>query len=121
MSVAYLTREQILAGLTQHAERDMFIASLGGTVRIRELARAQLRAANTYTGDQWNLAIIAAGVIDPATKQPLFTSDELLPLVDGDDPAFRPSAALHLAQAILDLSEVGPEYLKSGDTAVDAE
>ncbi len=125
----YLTKAQILAGLSQRAERDEKIAPLGGTVRIRELGRAQFRAAGELSkngsdavdGDRWNLAIVAFGVVDPATKEPLFAFDDLLPLMDGDDPPLRTSAARETAQRILDLSEVGPEHLKSESTEPDAE
>lgn len=125
----YLTKAQILAGLSVRAERDETIEPLGGTVRIRELGRAQFRqtgelsknGGETIDSDRWNLAIVAFGVVDPETRSPLFSFDELLLLTEGDDPPLRTSAARETAQRILDLSEVGPSHLKSEGTQSHAE
>lgn len=122
-----LTREQILAGLGQRVRRTRFIAALGGAANLGELGRTQLRQAgelskngkNESNSDLWHLAIIAFGVVDE-DGAPLFTFDELRALAEGDDPPLRPMAAQQLAQEILDLSEVGPEWLKSGGPETDA-
>jgi hypothetical protein len=134
--MAQLTREQILAGLGKRVERDVSVPSLGGTVRLRELGRAQIRQAGELSTvespngdgkpvkmtntDLWNLALVAFGVVDPETHQPLFSFAELRALTEGDDPPLRHVATGNVAQQILDLSEVGPEWLKSGGTAPDA-
>lgn len=124
--MSYLSKADILQRLGQRAERDYESIPLGGTVRLRELSRAdRITAAQSPTNeatipiDRWHLCVIAFGVIDPGTHAPLFAPDELLPLMEGDAPALRAEAAADLAQAILDLSEVGPDYLKSGDPVSD--
>lgn len=68
--------------------------------------------------DRWNAGIFAAGVIDPETKQPLFAREEVLQWPGRPDLW---SEVLRLAQRVLDLSEVGQSYLKSGDPAPAAE
>ncbi len=125
--MTYLSKADILAALSTRAERDEEIAPLGGVVRVRELGRAQLRQAGelgrngeTTDSDRWHLAIVAFGVVDPTTKQPLFSFAELLSLTEGDDPPLRTNAAREVAQRILDLSEVGPERLKSNGVTADA-
>lgn len=115
-----LSKAQILAGLSERVTADQYVNALGGQVRIRELTRAQYRAAveqgkdkkkpDLLKNDVWHVAVIAAGVIDDK-GQSLFTFEELLPLTEGDDPPLRATAAQELAQKILDLSEVGPSFL----------
>jgi hypothetical protein len=124
-----LTKAQILAGLSERITTEMYVAALGGDVRIHELTRAQYRAAaeqgkdadhpTLIKNDLWHIAVIAAGVID-AQGKPLFSFDELYPLAQGDDPPLRATAARELAQKILDLSEVGPTFLDAPSSALPA-
>jgi hypothetical protein len=114
-----LTKQQILAGLSERVTINEYVRALGGDVRIRELTRAQHRACVEQGKDPadparlktdiWHIALIAAGVVDDHDK-PLFTFAELLPLTEGDDPPLRGDAAQALAQKILDLNEVGPNF-----------
>ena len=162
--MTYISKETMAMRLAL-AERDEESSPLGGTVRLRELTRAQLRDASAWSAstsladreqlrgaqlalavgeaggdagrlrqalttyylgaperatdaDRWNVAIFAAGAVDPETHQPLFARDDVLTWPDRGD-IWREIA--RLAQAILDLSEVGQAALKSGDPAPAAE
>lgn len=116
-----LSKAQILTGLSERIITEMYVQALGGDVRIRELTRAQHRACveqgkdkgdpTKLKTDVWHVAIIAAGVVDEQDT-PLFSFAELLPLTEGDNPPLREDAARILAQKVLDLSEIGPDYLK---------
>jgi hypothetical protein len=118
-----LSRDAILHGLTFRAEQDVDVPMLGGTVHIRELSRAEYQAAVALLRNQdddernhhFNMAIVAAGLVDPATKQPWFSYDELSRM----NGTMRAATVLDVAQRILALSEVGPDALKSGDSAPD--
>jgi hypothetical protein len=124
-----LTKAQILSGLSERVSVDTYVRALGGDVRIHELTRAHYRAcveqgkdpenATLLKNDLWHVAVIAAGVVDEKNK-PLFTFDELLPLTIGDDPPLRTTAAQELAQKILDLSEVGPDFSAAASSALPA-
>lgn len=162
--MSYINRDAILARLVL-AERDEESAPLGGTVRLRELTRAELRdagqwatttdlaerertrsalfadavreamgdeealrraltayyigAAETATdADRWNAALLAVGMVDGESGKPLFSRDEI---IQWPNRGALWSEVLRLAQAILDLSEVGQSHLKSGDPAPAAE
>lgn len=122
-----LTKQQILAGLSERVTIEEHVQALGGPVRIRELTRAQHRACVEQSKDQdnpavlktdiWHVTLIAAGVVDESNK-PMFTLAELLPLTEGDDPPLRGTAAGELAQKILDLNEAGPDHLKKTSSAL---
>ncbi len=128
MTITYLTKAQIRERLTTRAEIDFEAPALGGWLRLRELRRSD-RSASTAEEDDYdriNIQIFAAAVIDPDTKEPLYSPEEALALVDeaGEDPGQRTAvwaAIYQVAQAALDLSEVGPLHLKSGGAAADAE
>lgn len=165
--MSYVNRDTIKERLAL-AERDEGSLPLGGTVRLRELTRAELRdagqwatttdlaerertrgalfadavrealeeeapqealrraltayyigAAETATdADRWNAALFAVGVIDGEGGKPLFSRDEI---IQWPNRAALWAEVLRLAQAILDLSEVGQSHLKSGDPAPAAE
>lgn len=116
-----LSKAQILAGLSERVTTEEYVRALGGSVRIRELSRAQHRACvergkdpenpTLLKTDVWHIAVIAAGAVDE-NDTPLFSFEELLPLTSGDDPPLRADAAQALAQKVLDLSEIGPDHLK---------
>lgn len=111
-----LTRDAILA---QMARRSKTIPSevFGGDLRIQELLRSEYRAteraaADAKSVDVWNAGIFATAVID-ADSKPLFSADEVLlwperSAVWGE--------VLRIAQAALDLSEVGSDALKEPST-----
>lgn len=163
----YTTRDIVTTRL-RLAERDEESLPLGGTVKLRELTRAEFRAAaawsetadkadreqlrgitlavavqdalgqddpkealrralttyylgapeNATDVDRWHAAIVAAGLLDGESGQPLFQRDEVLQW-----PARGAiwAEVRRLAQAILDLSEAGSEALKSGDPETPAE
>lgn len=111
-----LTRDAILA---QMARRTKVIASdvLGGDLRIQELLRSEYRAteraaADAKSVDVWNAGIFATAVID-ADSKPLFSADEVL-LWPERSAVW--NEVLRIAQAALDLSEVGSEALKELST-----
>lgn len=94
--------------------------SEGDPVQIRAALFAyELGAPETaLDSDRWNAALLAASWIDAETGEPMAQRDDILKW-----PA-RPelqSEVLRLAQAALDLAEVGREHLKSGDPAPPAE
>jgi hypothetical protein len=64
--------------------------------------------------DRWNAAILAASWIDPATGRSVVTREEILAWPARADLR---DEVLRLAQAALDLSEVGQAHLKSGGPA----
>ena len=111
-----LTRDAILA---QMARRTKVIASdvFGGALRIQELLRSEYRtteraAADAKSVDVWNAGIFATAVID-ADSKPLFSADEVL-LWPERSAVW--NEVLRIAQAALDLSEVGSEALKELST-----
>lgn len=122
----YLSKDQILArGVRrrQDAESPVF----GGTLCLQELSRWDYKLAAqlaTIPSDPdkvyvqlWDAATFAAGVVDPATGEPLFTHEEVA--------TFREDMALwdeiaRIAGLVRALSEVGPESLKSGGAAAHA-
>jgi hypothetical protein len=119
--MTYLSRELLLARCTTLAEDDVALPG-GGLVRIRELTAAQRteasRIANTSGALDlalWYAVVVQMGVIDPATGQPLLSKEDVAALTQG-----RFEVLQHLCEAILRLSEMGPEGLKSGDSADDA-
>lgn len=59
--------------------------------------------------NRWNAALLAAGLIDQATGQPLFTADEILSWPARDDLWLEVG---RLAQCVYDLSEIGEAHLK---------
>lgn len=115
--------------------------AIGGQVTIRELLRPEYLAAeraaitepppdtpthHPTTGarllyrnaDRWHAHLVAAGAIDPDSGDPLWSADEILRWPNRDGlwsglDAAAPGDIPRLAQAILDLSEVGPEAIKS--------
>jgi hypothetical protein len=127
--MAYLSKLDIQSH-ARLAERDEESVALGGTLRLRELTRAAWREANDYadTGEKnaegvsiilvekWHVARFAAGVIDPETKEPMFTRDEVLGWPNRDDLW---AEIVRVAAAIDELSEATPEALKSGGAAAD--
>jgi hypothetical protein len=121
-----LSKDDILSRIGMRIERDEPSEVFGGALRLRELDRATARAASRASDigngrtdlDTWNASVFAAGVIDAATGAPLFTVDEI--------KAWPHRVALwneivRIGNAILELSEVSPDALKSGDPAPDAE
>lgn len=111
-----LTRDAILA---QMARRTKVIASdvFGGDLRIQELLRSEYRAteraaADAKSVDVWNAGIFAIAVID-ADSKPLFSADEVLLWPERSTVW---GEVLRIAQAALDLSEVGSEALKELST-----
>lgn len=117
-----LTKEQILSktGLQTQAEQSELF---GGELCLQELSRVTFRAVvkaaktgsvdengeETVDTERWNGGLFAAIVVDPETKQPLFTLDEILAFshrVDVWAEVFR------IAKLGLELSEIGPEALK---------
>ena len=111
-----LTRDAILA---QMARRTKVIASdvFGGDLRIQELLRSEYRAteraaADAKSVDVWNAGIFAIAVID-ADSKPLFSADEVLLW---PERSALWGEVLRIAQAALDLSEVGSEALKELST-----
>ena len=59
--------------------------------------------------DRWHAAIVAAGVLDPETSEPLFTRGEILSWPHRDEVW---SELDRLTQAVLAVSEVGEAHLK---------
>lgn len=123
---AYASKADILARLT--LREDDFTSELLGTLRARELLRAEYRDAAAWAGDgagsvdRWNAALFATGMIDPSSpaeaRTALFTRDEVMAWPN------RPGLwgeVLRGAQFILDLSEVGESPLKSDDPPPAAE
>jgi len=125
--MAYVTRDQI-ATTSVRRRQDVESPVFGGTLLIQELSRLDWRTAiqiakipndpkeQVYI-DWWDGAVFAAGVIDPLKGEALFTMDDILLWANRGDlwDEIRRVAAL-----IRELSEVGPESLKSGDPAPDA-
>lgn len=143
--MALLNRDALLDSLSPREAVEPS-AVFGGELLLRELTRLQHRSllavANArpemQRADAWNAGIFAAGVmsptsgdpypdnrrdaagnllVDPTTRRPMFTADEVLALPNRS-AVF--DEVLRVAQRILDLSEVGPDALKSGDPAPDA-
>lgn len=111
-----LTRDAILA---QMSRRSKTIPSevFGGDLRIQELLRSEYRAteraaADAKSVDVWNAGIFATAVID-ADSKPLFSADEVL-LWPERSAVW--NEVLRIAQAALDLSEVGSDALKEPST-----
>lgn len=99
-----------------------------GEVHIRELDAAQrveagrreeeARGEGAYTalsGATLWAYVIVCGLLDEAGGRPVFQEQDIPSLLKK-----RPSALADLGKAIWDLSEVGPDSLKSGDPATDA-
>ena len=90
----------------------------GGDLLVRELTRRAYRQVIEDAGgdvDKWNVGLFAAMVIDPATDAPMFTADELIEKASNRQELW--AEILRIAQAGIDLSEVGKESLKSEGTA----
>ena len=122
----YLSKDDLTARL-QRAEMDFAAEELGGTVRLRELSVQQRgdisRSATTIQDDGtklvnmdiWYAGLVREGVVDPETHRPLYSAAEVDVLLHAN-----PKLLALIAQAIYDLSEVGPAHLKSGDSTPDA-
>ena len=123
--MTYLTRDQV-AARSRRARVDFESPVLGGTLCLQELGRWDWRVATKAAEipgeagriyiDLWHIGIFTRGVVDPATGEPLFTQDDLLTWRNSD--ALWAEVA-RIADAILSLSEVGPDSLKSGDPPAD--
>jgi hypothetical protein len=123
--MTYLSKADILSH-AQLAERDYESVALGGVLRLRELTRAQWRACvEASAGDDegrvrlelWHPHLFATGVIDPLNGgEPLFSVKEVLAWPKRDELWAEVGA---VAQAILELSEVGPEALQKSDPVAD--
>jgi hypothetical protein len=115
-----LTKEQILtktALQTRSEPSELF----GGELCLQELARGTFRAvvraarlnddedSATVDTDKWNGGIFAALVVDPETKQPLFTTEEVLAMANRADVW---DEILRVATIGLNFSEIGQEALK---------
>jgi hypothetical protein len=122
--VSYATRDAILQRL-RLAERDVESVPLGGTLRLRELTRAQWRACALASSagegkvnlDLWHAHLFATGVID-ATGAPLFTADEILALPQRDDLW---EEIARIADLVMEVSEVGNNFRDSEDSEPAAE
>lgn len=125
---AYATKEEVLLAArraTWDAESPLF-----GALCLQEFSRAAWRAcieaARLGAGpdgkpmidtEKWAAARFASGVVDPTTRAPLFTIDEVL--------GFTHRTAVwaevaRLADHIQELSEVGPEAIRFRGAAADA-
>lgn len=111
------TRDSILARL-QLAERDVESIPFG-TLRLRELTRAQWRAcadkARNEAGDilidPWRAALFAAGVVGEDGAS-LFSAEEILAFPQRDDLW---DEIARIANAVLEVSEVGKTFPGDGD------
>lgn len=124
-----LTKEGA-AAVVRRRTKTIPSAIFGDDVLYRELTRAEWREALDYaaTGeintsgapiiltDRWTAARFAAGVIDEASGEPIFTRDEILAWPNRTDLW---DEAVRIVDAIDALSEVGGEALKSGDLPPD--
>lgn len=125
--MGYVSKADVQARLVLR-ERDEPSALFGGELRLRELLRAEYRAAAEWAGegagsmDRWNAALFSAGVVDPESPRdarlPLFTRDEVMVWPNRPDLW---AEVLRVAQAICDLSEVGADALSKSDQAPAAE
>lgn len=113
----YLDRTALLSALMDLAEKDFTDKTLPGvTFRIRELnaqqvtdAREAARPNGTFNEAMFNAILVAGGLIDPETKQPLLTPKDVPALGQG-----RHGLINRLSNAIWALSEATPEAMKSG-------
>lgn len=117
----YVTRDGLL-GRFALAEEEYTSEVFGGTLVLREETRAAFRAVRAAAGepldaDRWNAGHFCAGVVDPHTKQPIYTMDEILSLANRPEVWME---ILHVAGKVLTLSEARPGDLKSGGAAADA-
>lgn len=121
----YATKADILSRLAL-AERDEQSIPFGGVLRLRELTRAVWRAcalaasigADRVNLDLWHAHLFAAGVIDPATKAPLFTADELMALPHREDVW---DEIARIAGLVMEVSEIGNNFRGSDDSEAPAE
>jgi len=114
-----MTRDAILAAL-RLAERDVESIPLGGTLRIRELTRAQWRACTEAAKsdeegmiliDPWYRHLFAAGVVGE-DGAPLFTAADVDNFPHRDDVW---AEVARIAKEVLALSEVGADALDKSD------
>lgn len=124
--MAYVTREQLISKSARRRQ-DVESTVFGGTLCVQELSRLDWRIAiqaskipndpddRVYI-DWWDGAIFAAGVLDPIKGEPLFTMDDMLLWANREDLW---QEIRRVAVIIRELSEVGPESLKSGDPPAD--
>jgi hypothetical protein len=117
-----LSKEQIIGRLAR-IERDEPSAVFGGDLRIRELTRAEYRTVargadlgeNRLDLDRWNAGLFVAGVIN-GNSEPMFALDEVLAWPQRDTIW---TEVQRIAEAILNLSEVGPEALTKSSPTTD--
>jgi len=119
----YLDKAALLHNLTALHEKTVTSKLLGGAVLIREVsARARLAANEAATAENpdkpdqslyWAM-LIHEGVIDPETKDRLFTIDEALTIVEGRDYAVQ-----ELVGHITTLAALGPRAMFRGGAAAD--
>lgn len=124
--MAYLTREVLVARGTRR-RRDVESPVFGGTLCLQELSRWDWKMAAQMATlpdkpeqvyiQLWNAALFAAGVIDPQDGAALFTFEDVSNF--RNDPALWAEID-RIADLLRELSEVGPESLKSGGPAPDA-
>jgi hypothetical protein len=134
MSPEFLSKSALFASLVGINEKVVESDLLGGAVLIRELtARQRLiarEAATKDTEDEPDNALYYAmliqfcvvdpetgvagpdGTVDPHTRAPLFTPQELAVLAEG-----RASAVQLLVEQITSLSAMSPVSLRQGDQA----
>ena len=118
-----MRKADILARLAL-AERDVESIPFG-TLRIRELTRAQWRACGEAARDgegnilidPWRAGLFAAGVIDEDGR-PMFTMAEVLAFPQRDSLW---EEIARIANAVLEVSEVGTTFRGDGDTGAAAE
>jgi hypothetical protein len=114
-----LNKDQILSKVALRTIAEPS-ALFGGDLCLQELSRAAFRAtaqaariANAEDGtvdtDRWNGGLFAAIVVDEATKQPLFTLDDVLAMANRADVW---DEILRVATIGLNFSEVGQDALK---------
>lgn len=118
-----LTKNHIL---TSVARRTTVLASpvFGGDIHMQELLRSAWRDASRAADlgndlidlDVWHAHLFAALVVD-ADGTPMFTAADVLAWPKRDAVW---SEIRRVANEGLALSEVGPEAVKSGDSAADA-
>ncbi len=135
--MVYITREQILAALTHTHEREIDSPFFGGRVLIRELTARQRQqaqqAAAAENPDEPDNALYqamliqmcvvdpntgvadATGRIDPRTRTPLFTVDDIQNLTDA-----RAASTSLLINEITTLAGLGPAAMFSGGDAADS-